>query len=339
MRIRRNFLNLLLCICLSIALVGCSSQQNAIHNNSATNNIASTITNNNASNNNTSKPSSEASEQSTASEKTESSTDNSISDLEVHFLDVGQGDCIFLTCDNQSMLIDAGDNTKGSTVAAYLKNQGIKTLEIVVGSHNDADHIGGLDVVLYQFDCKNVILSKFAKDSKTYDDVIQTCKNKNYKIQYPERGTEYTLGDAKVTILSDPNYDADSANNSSVSLLVTHQNNTFLFTGDSEEDAESELLKLNDFSTIDVDVLKVGHHGSKSSTSEEFLSAVSPFYAVISCGEDNSYKHPHSATLNALRGAYVTMFRTDKQGTIVATSDGDSIAWNTPKSEDWTPGE
>ena len=271
--------------------------------------------------------------------KTNATDTTNALDLNVHFIDVGQGDCTLLTCGDQTMLIDAGDNNKGSTIATYLKKNGIKTLDIVVGTHNDADHVGGLDVILYQFDCKNVILSKFAKDNKTYDDVIQTCKNKNYKIQYPEQGTEYTLGDAKVTILSDPNYKADSANNSSISLLVTHYDNAFLFTGDSEEEAELELLKNNNFADMNIEVLKVGHHGSKTSTSEDFLKSVNPTYAVISCGEDNSYKHPHAATLNAIRGSHISMFRTDKQGTIVATSNGTDIAWNMSESNDWTAGE
>lgn len=264
-------------------------------------------------------------------------SDLASSKLEIYFLDIGQGDCTILTCGGQTMLIDAGENDKGGDVTAYLKSMNINTLDIVVGTHNDSDHIGGLDVCLYHFDCKNVILSKYAKDNKTYDDVVQICKNKNYKIQYPDAGTVYNLGDATVTILSNPDYKANSANDSSISLLVTHHNNTFLFTGDSEEAAEYELLKNNSLSSVDV--LQVGHHGSKSSTTDEFLDTVSPTYAIISCGENNSYGHPHAETLNKLRASSVKMFRTDKQGVIFVESDGRELKWNTSESDDWTPGE
>ncbi len=274
---------------------------------------------------------------------TYSSSDLSISPLKITFIDVGQGDCTLFECDNQYMLIDAGDNNKGSTIKTYLQKQNIDTLDIVIGTHPDSDHIGGLDVVLYNFDCKNVILSKKEKDTRTYDDVITTCKQKNYKIQYPEIGTEYTLGDTKVVIISDNTKTYSSANDSSVCVLVIHGDNRFLFTGDCEELAEKDLLKSNlvksnvDFSNIDL--YKVAHHGSKTSSSDKFFELVNPKYAVISCGEGNSYGHPHATTINKLLFGNIETYRTDEQGTIIATSDGKQITFNMSPSTSWQVGE
>ncbi len=269
---------------------------------------------------------------------TSSSLELSIAPLKITFIDVGQGDCTLFECDNQYMLIDAGENNMGSTVKTYLQKQNIDTLDIVIGTHPDSDHIGGLDVVLYNFDCKNVILSKKEKDTRTYDDVITTCKQKNYKIQYPAKGTQYILGDAKIIIISDNTKTYSSSNDSSVCVLIIHGDNRFLFTGDCEELAENDLLKSGiDFSNIDL--YKVAHHGSKTSSSDDFFDLVNPKYAVISCGEGNSYGHPHAATINKLLFGKVETYRTDEQGAVIATSDGKQITFNMSPSTSWKTGQ
>lgn len=256
--------------------------------------------------------------------------------MEVHFLDVGQGDCTLIICDGEAMLIDAGDNDKGTKVQLYLKKHGVEKLKYVIGTHPDSDHIGGLDVILYKYDCGTVIMPDKSADSNTYRDVIDTLKYKNYSITYPVVGKEYLLGNAKFVILGPRTIYGDD-NNCSVALKLYHGDNTFLFTGDAEEEAENDYLYSgNDIKST---VLKVGHHGSKSSTGSSFLKAVAPAYAVISCGMNNEYGHPHASTLNSLRQQNCKVFRTDEQGSIVATSDGKSITWNCSPSETWQAGE
>ncbi|MGN0140825.1 MAG: ComEC/Rec2 family competence protein [Roseburia sp.] len=257
--------------------------------------------------------------------------------LAVHFIDVGQGDCTLIGCDGQYMLIDAGNNDKGTAVWSYLQNQGVETLDYVIGTHPDADHIGGLDVVLYKFDCKTVILPDVANDTATYDDVIRTMEDKGYTTTAPVVGDTYSLGSAEFTIVA-PNEDyGTELNDWSVAILLQHGENRFLFTGDAGEAAEEDMLA-NGIS-LSADVYQVGHHGSKYSTSQAFLDAVNPAYAVISVGADNSYGHPDAEVLNRLRSAGISLFRTDEQGTVIAESDGNTITWNCTPTETWQAGE
>ena len=255
------------------------------------------------------------------------------SELTVHYLDVGQGDCILAECDGEYMLIDAGDNDQGTKIQNYLSKQGVRKLKYAVGTHPDADHIGGLDVILYKFDCGTVMMPDMSKDTATYRDVVDTMKQKGYKNTVPEPGDSFKLGGAVCTVLG-PSESYEDANNNSIVLLVEHGENRFLFM---EEEEESDILKSG--ADVEADVLKVGHHGSRSSSSKKFLEAVSPDYAVISCGEDNSYGHPHAETLNNLRAMGVKVFRSDEQGTIVAVSDGSKITWNSAPSDTWKAGE
>lgn len=255
--------------------------------------------------------------------------------MEVHFLDIGQGDCTLVKCGDHAMLIDAGENDKGTQVQAYLQSQGVASLDYVIGTHPDSDHIGGLDVIIYKFDCQNVILPDYSKDTKTYRDVIASMDSKGYKNTLPVPGTQYALGEAVFTIIA-PNGKYTSANNSSVGILLQYGDRRFLFTGDAEEEAEADILQNG--LDIDCDVYQVGHHGSRTSSTEELLNAASPAYAVISCGEGNSYGHPHAQTLNNLRYRGILVYRTDEQGTIVAKTDGTNITWNCAPSESWKAG-
>lgn len=266
--------------------------------------------------------------------KTDSS---SAGQMQVHFIDVGQGDATLIACDGHYMLIDAGNNDKGTTVQSYLMSQGVEKLDYVIGTHPDADHIGGLDVVIYKFDCDTIIMPDVANDTRTYDDVVQAMKSKGYQTTYPVVGETYTLGGATFTIVA-PNADyGDDMNDWSVGVLVQNGNNRFLFTGDAEEKAEEDIL--NNGIDISADVYAAAHHGSKTATSQAFLDKVSPTYVVISAGEGNKYGHPHAEVLNRLRAAGISVFRTDEQGTIVATSDGNDITWNCSPSESWKAGE
>ncbi len=258
------------------------------------------------------------------------------SELTVHFLDIGQGDAALIACDGEYMLIDAGDNDKGTAVQNYLTKQGVTKLKYVIGTHPDADHIGGLDVILYKFECETVMMPDIANDTATYRDVIDTMDTKGYRNTLPQAGDSYTLGSAEFTVLGPRKIYSDT-NNCSIVLRLTHGNNSFLFMGDAKEEAETDIL--NGDIPVDADVIKVGHHGSRTASSKVFLQAVSPAYAVISCAEDNSYGHPHAETLNNLRALGVQVFRTDEQGTIVVTSDGKELEWNCAPSETWKAGE
>jgi competence protein ComEC len=257
--------------------------------------------------------------------------------VEVHFIDVGQGDSTLIISEGHAMLIDAGNNNKGTTVQQYLKYQGAKTLDYVIGTHPDADHIGGLDVVLNQVPCQTVILPDYSKDTKTYEEILYTVKEKKYNITNPVVGDTYTLGEATFTIVSPRGIEYDDANDCSVGILLQHGEKKFILTGDAEEASESEMLHSG--INLNADVYKVAHHGSKTASTSSFLDAVNPDYAVISCGEENSYGHPHAEVLNAFRTRGIEVFRTDEQGSMIAISDGKTITWNCAPSDSWKAGE
>lgn len=261
---------------------------------------------------------------------------NGASGLEVHFIDVGQGDATLIKADGHAMLIDAGENDKGTAVQLYLKKQGVEQLDYLVLTHTDSDHIGGADVIISKFDIGQIFMSDFKKDNKTYRELMESMQYKHMTYTTPEVGAEFALGNATFTIIA-PNGDYDDPNNSSIALILDYGENSFLFSGDCEEEAEQDIL--DNGMNLDVDVYQVGHHGSRSSSSEDFLDAMSPEYAVISCAEKNSYGHPHARTLNNLRARKIKVFRTDEQGSIIAFSDGKEIMWNCSPSDSWQSGD
>lgn len=260
------------------------------------------------------------------------------STLEVHYLDIGQGDCTLIRQGDHAMLIDAGNNSKGTKVQAYLENQGINHLDYVIGTHPDADHIGGLDVIIYKFDCDQVWMPDYSKDTRTYDDVIQAVKARDYKVTHPKAGDVYTLGEAEVAVVC-PVKDSygSNANDYSIGVRVQFGENSFLFTGDAEEHSEEDMVASGE--NLKADVYKAAHHGSRTANTENFIKAIDPRYVVFSCGEGNTYGHPHAEVLDRLRKMGIQIFRTDDQGTVVAVSDGQTIAFNTSPSDNWTPGE
>ena len=252
--------------------------------------------------------------------------------LEVHFLDVGQADSILIKTSDAAMLVDAGKNEDGKKVVTYLQQQGITRLDYVVGTHPHEDHIGGLDDVIRSFDVENVILPEKIHTSQTYMDVLAAIQEKGLQITQANTGQEYQLGDAKITILSPkPGVDyGDNLNNWSIGIKLVYGDNSFVMAGDAEDAAERDIIG----SGIDLkaDVWKAGHHGSKTSNSEAMLDAVSPTYAVISCGVNNQYGHPDQEILQRFAQHNIQTFRTDQQGTIIASSDGAHISWNTKEA-------
>lgn len=257
-------------------------------------------------------------------------------ELEVHFIDVGQGDSTLIISDGATMLIDAGDDSKGTLIQNYLQKRGIQKLDYLILTHPDSDHIGGAPVIITKFEIDTVFVSNYKKDNATYLKLIQALDDKRLKYSTPEVGSTYPLGGAEFTILA-PNKEYSDPNNASIALLIQNGENKWLFSGDAEENAEKDILS-NDID-LQADVYKVGHHGSKTSTSEDFFKAVKPTYAVISCAEGNSYGHPHAQTMNSLRMNSVKVYRTDEAGTIIAKSDGVNIIFDVPASDSWMAGE
>lgn len=268
-------------------------------------------------------------------EESKSDSQKEDSELQIHYIDVGQGDAALIMCDGEAMLIDAGDDSKGTLIQYYLQKQGVSKLKYVVITHPDYDHLGGADVVIYKFDCGTIIMPDSEKDTEAYKDTIETIEYKNYERKAPVVGDIYTLGSASFEIVS-PALVYSNTNNNSVVLNLKHGNNKFLFAGDIEIQAEQEMIYGG--YDISADVIKMPHHGSNGAFLESFYEMVHPTYAVISCGKDNSYGHPHQEVLNYLKGTGAQTFRTDEQGTIIATSDGKSITWNTVPSTSWKPG-
>lgn len=266
----------------------------------------------------------------------EPSKTDEISKMQIHFIDVGQGDATLVICDGEAMLIDAGDNTKGTKIQSYMSKQGVKNLKYLVLTHPDADHIGAADVIVTKFDIDNVFMSDYTKDNQTYRELIQALDNKNYKWFTPDVGSTYTLGSATFTIIA-PNKQYEDPNNASIGLLLQNGDNKFLFTGDAEEDAEADIVANG--INIDCDVYKAGHHGSKTASTKVLLDAATPEFVVVSCEEGNSYGHPHAEVMNNFRSMGMKLFRTDEQGSIVATSDGTEITWNCAPTESWKAGE
>lgn len=258
--------------------------------------------------------------------------------LEVHYIDVGQGDATLIICDNEAMLIDAGDEGKGTAIQLYLKKHNISKLKYVVATHPDADHIGGLDVIVYKFDCGQILVPNCENDTSSFEQLEYSMKAKGYKPHIVDVGEKYTLGTAQIEILSPSSeFTFADTNDSSIVIRLDHGNNSFLFTGDVTIPPQQALIYDPDLN-IDVDVLKVPHHGASTAYIKGFYDEVSPTYAVISCGRNNRYGHPRQEVLNDLQKRGSKVFRTDEQGTIVAVSDGKTISFNVDPSESWLPG-
>lgn len=257
-------------------------------------------------------------------------TEQPISELTVHFIDVGQADAAILQCDDDTMIIDGGNVADSSLIVAYLKKLNIDNIDYMICTHAHEDHVGGLSAPLSVMPVGAVYAPATESDSKAYQTFKQKVADTNTEIMHPINYETFPLGSAKVEILASPT-NTDNLNNTSIILKVTHGNKSFLFTGDAEREEEQTLLYKG---LLKSDVLKVGYHGSDTSTSYPFLREVMPEYAVISVGKGNSYGHPTEAVLSRLRDADVKVYRTDLQGDIIMSSDGENITVTTAKNED-----
>lgn len=254
------------------------------------------------------------------------------SPLAVHVLDVGKADSIFIECDGHSLLVDGGTADRGEQVASYLKKRGVKVLDYMVNTHPDSDHIGGLKNVLLDFPVKHYFSPALSKnllpDSSEYRNVQKALKTKKVKEEHPKAGNRFPIGRLSVQVVG-PVRPASSTNNNSIILKLTFGETRFLLMGDAEKEEEQTLLANGE--DITADVLKIGHHGSDTSTTPEFLNAVKPKYAAISVGDDSN-NLPKASVSRRLMDAGTTVYRTDINGTVIFLSDGKKISVKTEKS-------
>ena len=248
----------------------------------------------------------------------------------IRFIDVGQGDAALIQCDGHYMMIDGGPTNQSSKIYSTLKSLDVPCLDIIVASHAHQDHVGGLSGALNYTTSKLTLCPVTYYDTESFRDFKSYAEKNGGGLTVPRAGSTYYLGSARVTVLS---LLADSeGNNASIILRVEYGNTSFVFTGDAEMDAERKLLESEMAEYLDADLLKVGHHGSDDATTYIFLREIMPDYAVISCGTNNSYGHPHEATLSKLRDADCTVYRTDTDGTIICKSDGKRLSFSFDKS-------
>lgn len=245
----------------------------------------------------------------------------------VHFLDVGQADAALVQCKNRWMLIDGGNAEDSNLIAAYLKKQRVSYLDYIICSHAHEDHVGGLAGALSVVEVGEVYAPETEADTRAYKNFKAKVKEQALTVRNPVPGDSIRLGEATILFLGPVEEDKDDINNTSIMLKITYGQTAFLFTGDGER--EEELSVLDTGLDVSATVLKVGHHGSSTSTSYPFLRAVNPDYAVISVGKGNDYGHPHKETISRLTDADAKLYRTDELGDIIMSSDGYAISvWN-----------
>ncbi len=249
-----------------------------------------------------------------------------------HMIDVGQGDAILVTSKSGNMLIDTSENGEKDKLLAYLDALEINSFEYVVFTHPDADHIGNAEYIVENYGIGNIIMPDFSKSTQMYERLISAIEKKNVNViligeseDCEQSGYTFYLGSMLNTVIA-PVADINDANEMSVVIKSTYGDTSIMLTGDAEERSEEQILERWNKADLDCDVLKVGHHGSSSSTTKEFLDAVSPSIALISCGKNNKYNHPNKETMDKLIDAGVTIYRTDEDGSVVLRTDGKSFS-------------
>lgn len=248
--------------------------------------------------------------------------------LQIWFLDVGQADSILIQDNDAYMLIDAGNNEDGEKLVSYFQTLGIESFQYVIATHAHEDHIGGMDDIIDNFDIDTFYMPDVITTTKTFESVLDSLEEKNIAFQTPVVDSTFELGNATIQVLY-VGTEENNLNNTSIVLKLTYGNNSVLFMGDAEKEVETTIENKE----INADVLKVGHHGSDTSSSKRFLEKVNPSYAIISVGTGNSYGHPNNSTIQALENLNTKIYRTDENGTIIMTTDGTNITFQTIQTD------
>ncbi len=240
--------------------------------------------------------------------------------LEIYYLDVGQADSILIRHLDNNVLIDAGNNADGKLLVEYFNSLGINHFDYVIGTHAHEDHIGGMDDIIDNFRIDHFYMPGVITTTKTFEDVLDSLDAKKIKFETPQIDSIINLGDLKISILYVGD-DKTDLNNTSIVLKLYYGDTSYLFTGDATSEVEKKIINKD----LKSDVLKVGHHGSQYSSSARFIKEVSPKYSIICVGKNNDYGHPKDVVLNKLNRINSTIYRTDRDGTILLKSDGKGI--------------
>ncbi len=256
----------------------------------------------------------------------------------LQMIDVGQGLCLLIEADDHYMIYDGGGRDHSSFIVSYLTRElGIDHIDLMIASHYDEDHIAGLNGILHTIAVDQVICPDYYSDTQIYQSFIHAIEDRNISMIHPETGDTFTVGGAKIEILNDGKNETESENDRSIACKVSYQTTSTLITGDCEESAEKQMLS-SDMS-LDSDIYVAGHHGSATSSTKEFLQAVSPEVVMVSCGIDNTYGHPAEAMLDRIASLNAKLYRTDRQGTIIMHADQNSYWFEKEPADDWTPGQ
>ncbi|SKA90092.1 Metal-dependent hydrolase, beta-lactamase superfamily II [Caloramator quimbayensis] len=244
--------------------------------------------------------------------------------LTISFIDVDQGDAILIKTPNgKFVLVDSGSQNEKEKFFKFISRQNIEIFDALIATHPHEDHIGNMDEIVSNYKVLNIYMPKVTSNTATFRSLMEAVKDKSLKIKNAYNGVNFDLDGVKFEFLAPNNSRYDDLNNYSAVLKITYANKSFMLMGDAEKLSEGEILKNNE--NLKADVIKIGHHGSSSSSAKSFISAVSPKYAVISCGKDNDYGHPHRETIKLLNDFKVNILRTDMDGTIIFSTDGENI--------------
>ena len=249
--------------------------------------------------------------------------------LELTMIDVGQGDSFLLSCEDEIALIDCGTNSAGEEIVDYLQKQGIRKIDYIFGTHPHDDHMGGMLDVITKFEIGKIIIPQIKEQhaqTNWYRKLIKVIKEEGYELEYVELGTVYSLGNAEIKVIGPITDPGNEKNNYSTVLKVSLGENEVIFTGDAEIKVEKDILEYGE--DIEAEILKVGHHGSDTSTSEEWLEAINPKYALISCEIGNQHEHPIKEVMQRLKERGIEIYRTDESGTVIATITATNITFN-----------
>ena len=242
----------------------------------------------------------------------------------VHIIDVAQGDSIFIqTLEDKRILIDAGDEEAEHTVYSYLKRKGVKKIDVLIATHPDTDHIGSMDYIIDKFKISHFYMPDAKTDSEAFYNLLDSCRDKNLKIEYLTKGDILKIDSSTTMEILSPSTITDKNNLNSIVSLLNYKGYEFLFTGDAEKENESEIL--SSCNLPDIEFLKAGHHGSSSSSTNEFIEKLKPEAVAISCGYNNDYGHPHRSVLDTFRENGSVVYRTDKNGSLVFYCDENGI--------------